>query len=549
MSAPKANSTFRTAAPTNPERVAAVLLMLGAFAVVIAALPFKAFDLERFYVPKELVLFVTAAATAVCLLDRARQLTVGWVDVMLAGWLGVSIVSAAAASNWWLATRAIGVSLASATIFWVARALGRTRLAYRVAAGLAGACVVASATALLQAYGLVESDFISLSRAPGGTLGNRNFVAHLAAIGLPALVLIVLESRRPLGVILGALGAGVASWMLVLSRTRAAWLGLAVCGGVLLVGAWRFRHLVMSGKGGRRIIFISVCAGVGALVALTLPNRLRWRTDNNPYLETALDVVNFREGSGRGRIIQFRNSLELAMENPVLGVGPGNWSVEYPSVAEPGDPSLNSEGMTSNPWPSSDWAAFLSERGLPAFVLLVGVFVALLADALRKLLAARTPTEAREALALAGTILITAVVGAFDAVLLLGPPGLIAWGLFGILAPPASRWTVSISEGTRHGLLVAAAAVGAVLIVRSASQIIAMSVYPELGLRRMSPMAYRTAIERAARADPGSYRLHMRAATVNAERGNCGGARKHAEAARYLYHRAPEPRRILRRCR
>ena len=237
------------------------------------------------------------------------------------------------------------------------------------------------------------------------------------------------------------------------------------------------------------------------------------------------------------------------MDNPVLGVGPGNWSVEYPSVAEPGDPSLNSEGMTSNPWPSSDWAAFLSERGLPAFVLLVGVFVALLADALRKLLAARTPTEAREALALAGTILITAVVGAFDAVLLLGPPGLIAWGLFGILAPPASRWTVSISEGTRHGLLVAAAAVGAVLIVRSASQIIAMSVYPELGLRRMSPMAYRTAIERAARADPGSYRLHMRAATVNAERGNCGRARVHAEAARYLYHRAPEPRRILRRCR
>jgi hypothetical protein len=41
----------------------------------------------------------------------------------------------------------------------------------------------------------------------------------------------------------------------------------------------------------------------------------------------------------------------------------------------------------------------------------------------------------------------------------------------------------------------------------------------------------------------------MRAATVNAERGNCGRAKVHAEAARYLYHRAPEPRRILRRCR
>jgi O-antigen ligase len=548
MSAPKSNSTFRTAAATRPEWVAAGVLVFGAFAVVLAALPFKAFDLERFYVPKELALFVTAAAAAVFLLDRARQLAVGWVDVLLAGWLTLSIASAAAAQNWWLATGAVGVSLAGATTFWVARALGRTRLAYLVAAGLAGACVVASATALLQAYGLVESDYISLSRAPGGTLGNRNFVAHLAAIGLPALILVVLETRRALGVLLGAVGVGVASWMLVLSRTRAAWLGLAISGGVLLVAAWRFRHLVLSGKAGRRIIVLALFAGAGAVAALALPNRLRWRTDNNPYLETALGVVNFREGSGRGRVIQFRNSVELALDNPVLGVGPGNWSVEYPHVAERGDPSLNGEGMTSNPWPSSDWAAFLSERGLPAFVLLVGVFLALGAEALRKLLAARTATEAREALALAGTLLVTAVVGAFDAVLLLGAPSLIAWGLFGILAPPASRWTIGLSEGVRHSLLVVAATVGAILIVRSSSQIVAMSLYPDGGLRRRSPLGELRAIERASRADPGSYRLHMRAATRLADRGNCRRARVHAEAARYLYPRAPEPARILRRC-
>ncbi|MFN2567598.1 MAG: O-antigen ligase family protein [Gemmatimonadaceae bacterium] len=548
MATPRGSSTFRTAPASGPERVAAAVLMAGAFAVVLAALPFKAFDLDRFFVPKELALFVTAAAAAVFLLDRARQLAIGWVDVMLAGWLGLSVLSAAASSNWWLATRAVGVSLAGATVFWVARALGRTRLAYRVAAGLAGACIAASATALLQAYGLVDSDYISLSRAPGGTLGNRNFVAHLAAIGLPAIVLVVLESRRALGVILGALSVGVASWMLVLSRTRAAWLGLALAGGVLFVAAWRFRQLVLSGKGGRRIIFLIVCAGAGALAALTLPNRLRWRTESNPYLETALDVVNFREGSGRGRIIQFQNSLELALRRPVLGVGPGNWSVQYPRVAASGDPSLNSEGMTSNPWPSSDWAAFLSERGLPAFVLLVGIYLALGADALRKLVGARTATEAREALALAGTLLVTAVVGAFDAVLLLGAPSLIAWGLFGILAPPGSRWTLALSEATRHSLLVAAATIGAVLIVRSSSQIIAMSLYPEEGLRA-SPVRRLAAIRRASRADPGSYRIHMRAAKALAERGNCSEARKHARAARHLYPRAPEPGSILRRCR
>jgi hypothetical protein len=206
MATPRGTPTFRTASASGPEHIAAAVLIVGAFAAVLVALPFKAFDLDRFFVPKELALFVTAAAAAVFLLDRARQLAVGWVDVLLAAWLALSVVSAAASSNWWLATRAVGVTLAGATVFWVARALGRTRLAYRVAAGLAGACIVASATALLQAYGLVESDYMSLSRAPGGTLGNRNFVAHLAAIGLPAIVLVVLESRRPLGVIVACAG-------------------------------------------------------------------------------------------------------------------------------------------------------------------------------------------------------------------------------------------------------------------------------------------------------------------------------------------------------
>jgi hypothetical protein len=143
---------------------------------------------------------------------------------------------------------------------------------------------------------------------------------------------------------------------------------------------------------------------------------------------------------------------------------------------------------------------------------------------------------------------VTAVVGAFDAVLLLGAPSLIAWGLFGILAPPASRWTIGLSEGVRHSLLVVAATVGAILIVRSSSQIVAMSLYPDGGLRRRSPLGELRAIERASRADPGSYRLHMRAATRLADRGNCRRARVHAEAARYLYPRAPEPARILRRC-
>ena len=58
----------------------------------------------------------------------------------------------------------------------------------------------------------------------------------------------------------------------------------------------------------------------------------------------------------------------MAVAHPVFGVGPGNWAVEYPKFASRNDPSLNDEGMTSNPWPSSDWVAFVAERGFAAVV-------------------------------------------------------------------------------------------------------------------------------------------------------------------------------------
>src|SRR6202040_1567507 len=93
-----------------------------------------------------------------------------------------------------------------------------------VAAAIAAVC--AAALALAQAYGL-ETEYFSANRAPGGTFGNRNFVAHIAVIGLPALVWCTVTARRPFGALLGSLGAAVLAGVLVLSRSRAAWLAVA----------------------------------------------------------------------------------------------------------------------------------------------------------------------------------------------------------------------------------------------------------------------------------------------------------------------------------
>jgi hypothetical protein len=52
----------------------------------------------------------------------------------------------------------------------------------------------------------------------------------------------------------------------------------------------------------------------------------------------------------------------------------------------------------------------------------------------------------------------------------------------------------------------------------------------------------------AAKWDPGSYRIALRAAELQANRGRCPAARVHAQRARELFPNAAAPRRVLRRC-
>lgn len=535
--------------PTPPssrlDRAAALVVILGAAAAVLAVLPYRGFDLDRFFVPKELVLHLTAALSALLVLERLPRAAFGVVDLLLGGWLALGLASALLAENHWVAARALGISASGAALFWTTRTLARAGLGRRLLAGLSVAVVLGALTGLAQAYGLVTdavSEYLSLARAPGGTFGNRNFMAHLCAIGTPALVHLALSTRRRTGALLAVLGLAAVAAAVVLSRSRAAWVALALAGGVLALGAlWRWR--VMGPSVVRRVAMLGGAVAAGVVGALLLPNALEWRSDS-PYLESMAGVVNYRSGSGRGRLIQYETSFALATRHPVLGVGPGNWAVEYPRVARPSDPSFASDGTTANPWPSSDWAAHVSERGFPALLLLVAAFGGMLAIALLRLRGARRPEEATAALALAGTVLITSLVGAFDAVLLLAAPSLVAWSLLGTLGAataPQARWAPALDPARRRVATVAVAAVGLLLVLRSASQVAGMAI-------RESGRGWRT-LDRAALADPGSYRLRLQAAEAAIARGDCRRARRHAEAARDLLPAAPAPKRVLRRCR
>jgi O-antigen ligase len=406
------------------------------------------------------------------------------------------------------------------------------------------ATVVGAAMSLAQAYGF-ESDYFTLSRAPGGTFGNRNFVAHVSAIGVPLLIWYAATARRIIAVFLCSIGGSVLAAALVLSRSRAAWLALLVVAILLAIPVWRAAARVPHADAGRRLIFLGLFAGLGIVLALFLPNRLNWKSDS-PYLDSVRGVVAYNSGSGRGRIIQYRNTLHMAEAHPILGVGPGNWPVYYPAFAARTDPSLSHEdGTTANGWPSSDWAALIAERGAIAVIALLLAFVGIIANAFQSTRGsgANNPVARDPFLpvAVTATILVTAAVGAFDAVLILAAPAFIVWTALGAIgAPGRARWEWTPSPAARRRLAFALTVPLFLFAARSTGSTVAMKVFGT-GQRMSS-------VERAGTLDPGSYRIQLRLALLALNSRGCAAALPYARRAAGMLPEAGVPRRILKRC-
>ena len=516
-----------------------ILLQVGVIAVVVVATPYKLFELDRYFVPKELALHAIALALAILLILQRRELRRDITDSLLVLFIAWSAGSAIFATNHWLAQRALGLSVSSAIVFWSARRLGRTEAYRGVLAGCAVATVLAAVFCLLQAYG-VETEYFSTNRAPGGTFGNRNFVAHMAVIGLPALVWSTVTARRSIGAFLGSFGVVIVGGALVLSRSRAAWLALGACALVLLVPMLASRKYWSGQKIGGRFARLALAAILGGIIAIVMPNSLNWNSDS-PYLDSARGMVDYKQGSGRGRIEQYRNSLKMAISSPILGVGPGNWPVQYTEFSPDRDPSIASDGMTANPWPSSDWVAYISERGVIPTVALLAVFAFLFFGALRHWRDLPNGDAVLAQLVLAGTVVTTMVVSAFDAVLLLAAPAFLAWTIVGVTSGLRLRDENAIviqkkwSWGVAALILVVAAS-----LARSLTETVAMSKVGRGG-RTSGWVA-------GAAWDPGSYRINVRVAAYKARRGSCTSARTYARRARALFPHAPEARRIANGC-
>ena len=132
----------------------------------------------------------------------------------------------------------VGVWLAGATLFWSARSVTLAGHGQRLLTALA----VGRTRVIHRAHSGVRSPHERAGEhgpRAGRHVRQPELHGPLAALGLPLLLFVAIEARDRVRFALGAAGVALTSGALVLSRSRAAWLGAAM-GGVFLVveGLW-----------------------------------------------------------------------------------------------------------------------------------------------------------------------------------------------------------------------------------------------------------------------------------------------------------------------
>ena len=163
------------AASSWNERAALRLIQTGAVAVVLAVSTFNAFELDRFFVPKELALHLTVALAGFLMLGALRRLSVTPTDFLLAAYLLLSLLSAVMATNRRLAIRALAVSASGALLFWIARRLRATVLLALVFLSLA-------ASGWRQLVGAIDYDGGLIAAALLGTVSGAVITGAFDAV-------------------------------------------------------------------------------------------------------------------------------------------------------------------------------------------------------------------------------------------------------------------------------------------------------------------------------------------------------------------------------
>jgi O-antigen ligase len=213
-----------------------------------------------------------------------------------------------------------------------------------------------------------------------GQLATRLFVA-----GLVVLAAVVALARRE--AVRGAEAAlpiaAMAAWALVVSQTRSAWIGALL--GLAVISVLRTPRLLL------------VLGGLVAAALLIRPASITER-------------LTVEDASSVDRYYMWQAGVDMVLDRPVFGQGPGMVQVAYPRYRWPGAKNPAQPHLHNNP------LEIAAERGLPGLAFFLWWAVILFATALREARRARAGSRGAgwSAVGALGALAAVFVAGLFE---------------------------------------------------------------------------------------------------------------------------------------
>lgn len=190
--------------------------------------------------------------------------------------------------------------------------------------------------------------------ASGSFLGDGNDFALSVNIIIPLCLFMMSSSQGAVGKIFYAGILAILIISVVATQSRGGMVALACVG----LYYWL--------KSSRKILGVVGILIVSALIVSVAPPQFFER------METMTQTGDEMEGSAQGRLLAWGAAIKMVSDHPILGVGPGHFSVKYGVDYRP-------EGVAKNevPWQTahSSYFLILGELGIPGIIFFLTIII------------------------------------------------------------------------------------------------------------------------------------------------------------------------------
>lgn len=234
--------------------------------------------------------------------------------------------------------------------------------------------LIQSLAGILQFYDIAFTEVPGANEKPFGLMGNRNFFGSAQVYLIPFVLYVLMKAGKQWKYIAGISMAGLVISIL-LSQTRSAWLATAVLFVVatilmvIFLSAERKKWLI-----GSAVALLASAAIVSGVIFTDSSGKLKTSVKERAisltgsFSDNSTATVNVNE-----RLKLWLKTGSIIKDNPLLGVGPGNWKIVIPAYGTANTAFAN--GIYSPDRPHNVYLQVASETGIPGALFYFGMWV------------------------------------------------------------------------------------------------------------------------------------------------------------------------------